>query len=82
MAGGLTVRTVRTTLELDGALLDRPTNVVREEPLRPKDAMLTARKAVVDLGSNVLVRQLVPERLAGDFEEGLATTPLRRRLRG
>jgi hypothetical protein len=33
------------------------------------------------LGLKALVRQLVSERLAGEYEEGLAAPPRRRRVR-
>ncbi|HVV52505.1 MAG TPA: hypothetical protein VHO06_22755 [Polyangia bacterium] len=72
---------MRTTLDIDAALLDQATNAVREDRLRRKDAAATTRKEVVELGLKALLRQLVSERLADEFEEGLAGTARRRRIR-
>jgi len=72
---------VRTTLDIDGALLEEATNAVREDRLRRKDSAPTSRKGVVEAGLRALVRQLVSERLAGEFEEAVATAPRRRRVR-
>ena len=78
---GVIVGAVRTTLDIDGALFDQAINAVREDRLRRKDSRPTTRSEVLELGLQALMRQLVAERLAGEFEEEIAAAPRRRRVR-
>ena len=78
---GVIVRAVRTTLDIDGTLFDQAINAVREDRLRRKDSRPTTRSEVLELGLQALMRQLVAERLAGEFEEEIAAAPRRRRVR-
>ena len=73
---------VRTTLDINDALLERAINAVTEDRLRRKDTTTATRTGVIELGLEALLRQFASQRLAAAYgAEPAAAAPRRRRVR-